>query len=142
MQFLRKIIRLFCTGSHRSTVPTGFLPLSETKTAVVFTSQSEPGLDSATAAARKFFADRGITVRFISAADKNIRTQSDLFIAINAHKSIDERYAARSSTARFKLGRHQLRRQVYDILVTDATDEPASQDKAFKSISDILTTIK
>lgn len=142
MKLLRKIIRLLCTGSHRSAVPTGFVPLSGIRSVVVFSDPGDQGQAAALAAARKFFSHSGISVKTITASDRNVRTESDLFIALNGRKSIDERYAAASSTARFKIGRHQLRRQVYDVIVSDPEDAPASADAAFSAISKILTTIQ
>ena len=142
MQLLKKIVRLLCIGSHRSTVPTGFVPLPEIRSVVVFSDPSDPGQVAALAETHKFFAHRGISVKTVTASDRNIRTQSDLFIALNSKKSIDERYAAASSTARFKVGRHQLRRQVYDVVVSDPDEESAGADAAFRAISNILTTIK
>ena len=142
MQLLKKIIRLLCTGSHRSTVPTGFVPLSDIRTVVIFSDPSDQGHVAALSSARTFFSHCGISVQVITAADRNIRTKSDLFIAINGKKSIDERYAAAASTARFKIGRHQLRGQVYDVIVRDPDEEPAGSDAAFRAISNILTTIK
>ena len=142
MKLLKKIIRLLCIGSHRSDVPTGFVPLSDVHSAVVFTDPGDQGQVGALAAAHKFFSHLGISVKTITASDRDIRTRSDLFIALNSRKSIDERYAAASSTARFKIGRHQLRRQVYDVIVSDPDDVPAAADAAFRAISNILTTIK
>ena len=142
MQLLKKIIRLLCLRSHRSTVPTAFVPLSDIRSVVVFSDPSDQGHVAALSSARTFFSHCGISVQAITASDRNIRTKSDLFIAINGKKSIDERYAASSSTARFKIGRHQFRRQLYDIVVSDPADTPAAADAAFRAISNILTTIK
>lgn len=142
MKLLKKLARFFAISSHRSNVPTGFIPLRDMRSAVVFTDPADAGMEPLKVRIRKFFGDNGISTRFISAADKDIRTSSDIFIALNGHKSIDERYAAASSTARFKVGRHQLARQVYDFVVSDPTDEPVPVAAAFDVMLKLITSIK
>lgn len=143
MQLLKSIVRLLCTGSHRSTVPTGFVPLTEIRSALVFTDPAEQGCEEAVTAARKFFEDKGIDVSFISAADRDIRRSADLFVSLCGRKSISERYAAAACTARFKVGRHQIDRQLYDVTVTDGSSQPASGPiEAFRAIAGILSSVK
>ena len=142
MKLLRKIKRYLCICGHRSTVPTGIIPLKDIRTAVIFVDGADVGLEPTKVRILKFFGDNGIKVRFISADDKDIRTSSDLFIALNGHKSIDERYAASSSTARFKVGRHQMPRQLYDFVVADPTDEPSPVASAFDLMLKLITHIQ
>ena len=109
---------------------------------MVFVDSSDPGLEPTKVRITKFFGDNNIKVKYISAADKDIRTSSDLFLAINGHVSVDEKYAASSSTARFKIGRHQLGRQIYDVVVADPTDEPVPVAAAFDYMTKLITNIK
>lgn len=142
MSLFRKLKRLFCIGRHRSTVPTGFLPLSEVRSAVIYTDPDESGVEPLKLRLKEFFGKRSIELKLISPHDKDIRTSSDLFIALNARPCIDERYAASSSTARFKMGRHQLRRGVYDCIVTDQEDAQAPVSSVFDMIVNLLTSIQ
>ena len=142
MKLLTKLRRYFSIGSHRSNVPTGFIPLKEIKTVVVVTDGADAGLEPTKVRISKFFGDNNIKVKYISAADKDIRTSSDLFLAINGHVSVDEKYAASSSTARFKIGRHQVGRQIYDVVVADPTDEPVPVAAAFDYMTKLITNIK
>ncbi len=140
MKLFRTIARYLSIGSHRSSVPTGLLPLGEVRSVTVFTDGADQGLEPAKVRIRKFFGDRSVT--FISALDKDIRTSSDVFIALNSKPSVDERYAASSSTARFKLGRHQLKGQIYDFVVTDPAEEPSTAGAAFDVMANLITHIK
>lgn len=142
MNLFRKLIRLFCTGRHRSTVPTGFLPLSGIKSAVVYMDHEESGVEPLKLKIKDFFGRQDIQLTFISPIDKDIRTSSDLFIALNARPSIDERYAATSSTARFKIGRHQLRRSVYDFVVADPEEAQTNVSAVFDVIEKMITSIR
>lgn len=142
MRLLTKIRRYLSIGSHRSKVPTGIIPLKKIRKAVVFVDNADEGLEATKVRISKFFGDNHISTAFISAADADIRTKSDIFIAINGHKSVDEQYAASSSTARFKVGRHQLKRQIYDCVVADPTDEPVPVAEAFDLMMKLLANIK
>jgi len=142
MNLFRKLKRLFCIGRHRSTVPTGFLPLSEIRSAVIYMDLDESGGEPLKLRLKDFFGKQGIDLRLLSPHDKDIRTSSDLFIALNARPCIDERYAATSSTARFKIGRHQLRKGVYDFIVTDQEDAHAPVSSVFDVIVNLITSIR
>ena len=74
--------------------------------------------------------------------DKDLRTDSDFFLSLNPKPCINERYAASSSTARFKAGRHQLKGGVYDLVVSDTTPEPVAMKEAFEVIEKMLNNIK
>ena len=142
MSALRKLIRLLCLRAHRSDVPTSFVPLSELRSVAVFVDDSDPGCEPARLSIRKFFGDRGMEISVISASDRDIRTSSDLFIALNTKGSIDERYAAASSRARFKIGRHGLRNSPYDFVLSDPEEGPASVGDAFDANARLLTSVK
>ena len=142
MSLKRKIARRLCLRSHRSRTATGVMPLSEVYSVVVFTDDAATGLEPLKVAIKSFFAKGGAVVRFIRADDEDLRTSSDMFIALNSRPSIDERYAAMSSGARFKIGRHQFPGQVYDLVVADPGEEPASATEAFTLIQQLITSIK
>lgn len=142
MKLLRKIIRRLCLRAHRSHTATGVMPLSEVSSVVVFTDDSEAGLEPLKVNIKTFFAKGGAVVRFVRADDKDLRSSSDLFIALNSRPGIDERYAAVCSGARFKIGRHQFPGQVYDLVVKDPGEEPAAAADAFAMIQKLITSIQ
>lgn len=142
MSLVRKLIRLFCTPSHRSQVQTGLLPLQDIKSATVFVDENEAGFEPLKLRIKEFFSSRGIEVAFLSAFSKDIRSTSDLFIALNAKPSIDERYAAASSSARFKIGRHALKKGTYDFVVSDPQEAPAPVSEVFDVIEELLCSVK
>lgn len=142
MSLVRKLIRLFCTPSHRSQVQTGLLPLQDIKSATVFVDENEAGFEPLKLRIKEFFSSRGIEVVFLSAFSKDIRSTSDLFIALNAKPSIDERYAAASSSARFKIGRHALKKGTYDFVVSDPEEVPAPVSEVFDVIEKLLCSVK
>ena len=135
MSLVRKLIRLFCTPSHRSQVQTGLLPLQDIKSATVFVDENEAGFEPLKLRIKEFFSSRGIEVAFLSAFSKDIRSTSDLFIALNAKPSIDERYAAASSSARFKIGRHALKKGTYGV----KTKVTAAGNANYKALTKTVT---
>lgn len=140
MRLLVKLSRYLSARRHRSPVATGILPLADVHSVVVFVDGADQGLEPTKIRIQKFFEGRSVT--FVSARDKNLRTSSDAFIAINSVPSVDERYAAVWSTARFKAGRHQLPGQVYDLVVSDPGEEPSPVSTAFEAMSNLITQIK
>ena len=142
MSLKRKIARRFCLRSHRSRTATGVMPLSEVYSVVVFTDDAEAGREPLKVAIKSFFAKGGAVVRFIRADDEDLRTSSDMFVALNSRPSIDERYAAMSSGARFKIGRHQLRRSVYDFVVADPEEAQTNVSAVFDVIEKMITSIR
>lgn len=139
MAGFRSILRFFLLYSHRSKVHTAITPLSEIESAVVLRTPGEYSLDRVII---DFFKDRNINLRLISKEDDDLRTNEDLFISLLAEPDIDELYAAVSSTAKFKIGIHKLRRDVYNVIVTVTSDGDARQVAIFNTIADILTKIK
>lgn len=142
MKLFRQIKRRLCLGAHRSRTATGVLPLSEIFSVVVLTDDSEAGVEPLKVAIKSFFGKTGAVVRFIREDDKDVRTTSDMFIALNPVPSIDERYAAVSSGARFKVGRHQLPGQIYDLVVIDPASGPVPVTEAFGMIQKLITSIQ
>lgn len=142
MNPLRVFLRLLLMHSHSSRRPTGITPLSQIHSVVIYVCQDDPHCEPAKIMMKHFFESRGINVRIICSYDRNIRTSSDLFLAMNNKVGISERYAARSSTAKYKVGRHQLRRNIYDVVVTDSSEEPMKVDVMFDAVKDILLKVE
>ena len=139
MSGLRSVLRFFLLYSHRSKVPTGIYPLESIESVAVLRSPGEYALDRMVT---DFFRARNIRVRLLSKQDPDLRTDENLFISLMAVADIDELYAAVSSKAKFKIGIHKLRRDVYNVIVTVTSDGDARQVAIFNTIADILTKIK
>ena len=142
MNPFRVLLRLLLMRHHASKVPTGITPLSDIRTAVVYVNQEDPHCEPAKLKIKQFFDSQGISVRIISPLDRDVRTSSDLFLAINNKQGISERYAARSSTAKYKAGRHQFGRNIYDVVLSDLSDEPLKVDYVFDAFKDLLCKVK
>ncbi len=142
MSFLRKFGRWLCLRAHRSKVPTSLIPLSEVKSAVVYVDATEAYCEPFKLRLKDFFGKRGISLKIIGEFDKDLRTDSDFFLALNPKPCLNERYAAISSTARFKAGRHQIKGGVYDLVVSDAPENPLQMKEAFDAIEKLLINIK
>lgn len=139
MAGLRTILRLFLLYGHRSKVPTGIYPLDSIESVAVLRSPDEYAVDRMIT---EFFRPRNIRVRLLSKEDPDLRTDEDLFISLLAEPDIDELYAALSSKAKFKIGIHNLRPDVYNMVVTVADSEDVRQVAFFETIQDILTKIR
>ena len=139
MSGLRSVLRFFLLYSHRSKVPTGIYPLDSIESVAVLRSPGEYALDRMVT---DFFRARNIRVRLLSKQDPDLRTDENLFISLMAVADIDELYAAVSSKAKFKIGIHNLRRDVYNIVVTVTESGDARQAAIFETIEDILMKIR
>lgn len=139
MSGLRTIARFLLMRHHRSKTPTGILPLSELHSAVIMCDPKDPCPEKDI---KRFFEPYGISYSIISEFDKDIRTGSDIFISLTGETSISERYAAMSSTARFKVGRRQIKRDVYDLVVYNPAPESFNGETlAFCAICEMLKKI-
>ena len=137
---IRTVLRFLLMRAHRSKVPTALVPLERVRSVVIYRDPKEPVCEREF---HKYFDPLGIEVRIISEFDRNVRTSSDLFISTASASCVSERYAALSSTALFKVGRRQLRPDVYDLVVTDPDPEnPVPQPVAFAQICQILDRIR
>ena len=142
MKITRKLIHFLRLRRNRSTVPTGLVPLSGLHSAVIYLENpgdlSEPQKVSVTT----FFKQHGIGTSWLHAEDEELRSSSDLFISLSLSGDIFERYAATCSSARFKVGRHQLKGDVYDFVMTDNGPEPVPPMDACGVIEQFLLNIK
>ena len=139
MAGLRTVLRLLLLHHHRSKVPTGFLPLDRIESVAILRTPDEYAVDRMM---KDFFTSRGIRVRLMSKKDKNLLSNEDLFICLLAEPDIDELYAAVCSKAKFKIGTHNLVKDVYNIVVTVTKDSDARQVAIFETIADLLEKIR
>ena len=142
MSLKTKLIRNLFMRRHRSTVPTGLVPLSDLGSAVLFLDNPSDLDEPQKIAIGKFFRQHGIELSFLYADDEELRSSSDLFISLSPSGDVNERYAAGCSRARFKVGRHQLPGDIYDFVVTDNTPEPVPAIDAYNYIEQFLLNIQ
>ena len=142
MSLKRKLIRYFCMGRHRSSVPTGLVPLSDLHSVVMYLNSPEDLQEPQKITIGKFFKQHGMELSFLHADDEELRSDSDLFISLAPKSDVNECYAAGCSSARFKIGRHQIKGDIYDFVVTDGTPEPAAAIDSYNVIEQFLLNIQ
>ncbi len=142
MKLIRKFKRLLYLRRHRSTVPTGLVPLTEMHSVTVYMDLPEDISEPQKTTVLRFFKQYGIAVSWLFADDEELRSSSDLFISLALSGDINETCAAKCSCARFKVGRHQLKGEVYDFVVTDKGPDPSPAMEAYEVIVLFLQNIK
>ncbi len=141
MNKFRKLKLRLSMRKHQSKVPTGLLPLSQIHTVVIFMDSADELTEPQKLTFRRKIG-RDCNVDFLYATDVELRSESDLFISLSNTFEIFEEYAAVTSRARFKIGRHQLPKGTYDLVLSDTTPEPLPLLEAFDQIQKLLTTIQ
>ncbi len=144
----------------RSTVPTSLIPLTKVRDALVFVDGTDPDEDTdrICCTVRQFFDYHNIPVQILCPGKRDINLwgyvrkrvrgtsefrQEDLFISLaGSPDNFAAEYEARCSTARFKVGRYQLRGSVFDLVVAVPGDGESSQSSAFSAIKDFLDKIQ
>ena len=66
----------------------------------------------------------------------------DLFISLIKDPEFAIEYMARTSTAKFKIGRKQMEGNLFDLVINDPEDKHISQMESFKAIQSYLTKIQ
>lgn len=66
----------------------------------------------------------------------------DLFISLIKDPEFAIEYMARTSTAKFKIGRKQMEGNLFDLVINDPEDKQISQMESFKAIQSYLTKIQ
>lgn len=135
------------TGTH-------LLPLSKIKKAVVLLDSGDDSLEETVKAARKFFDSHGILFRTICPNHRSVNWygklkkekdpmklwSEDILISLAGQNSFTYEYAARTSKAKFKVGRYQLG-EVFDFVVRDPEGRMSRQLDVFNAVVDYLQKI-
>ena len=120
--------------------------LSRTQNAIVLLDADAPDFTEAALAAESFFRGKGISMRLKAVHKKRFiwsRRKVDLFISLLPAPSWHLSWVARSSKAKVKAGRFQLRHgKVFDIVVSDPAGRSFPQTEVFRQITYILSTIQ
>lgn len=66
---------------------------------------------------------------------------ADLFVSLIDNSDFTIEFMAAISPAKFKVGRHQVRGNIFDLVVENGPDQPSSQAEAFAEITRYIETI-
>lgn len=153
------LARRIALKKHASTVPTGLLPLSEVRKAVVLLSAMDPDIEIIKKEVKKFFEPFDIEVLFLAPmkwdinyfgwlkekfrCPEGIERNEDLFISLEPDRDLFvAEYELRCSTARFKISRFQLPGDVADISVFNPESAIPRAPEALEVIKDFLLKIR
>lgn len=142
-----------------SKVPTGLVPLSEIKTVTVYIERNSLDWSVTECKVHRFFEGKGIQVETVmmnshdvdwlgrsrrSQSRKSIEGHEDLLISLLPVNSFALKYCAVSSHAKFKIGREQIRKNVFDLVVSDRTgdDDEGSQIAVFDYITELFSKLQ
>lgn len=134
--FLRRLLLLH----DKSDQPTGLVPLGSLHTAVVL--RDPEGQSSLDSEIQNYFKRKGLTVRLMSMRDSKLRSKEELFLSLIVADDVNETYAAVSSHAKFKIGTHQVKGNIYDLVVSPSRNGDARQIAIFEAITKMLEIIK
>ena len=147
-------------------VKTAIAPLSKMKKAVVLLDSDDPQIEQTLKAIDKFFTPKGIEVKkyvfcfkekkeltgcipvysynrgifgTIISRSKRVDRNVDMFISLLSPDIWLSRYEASCSKAEFKIGRAQIKKDIYDFVLTGS--EGKSLNAVFLAIADILEKV-
>lgn len=135
-------ILLWLLGSR---VKTGFTPLSKVKKAAVLLCADDPDFEATAIDVVKFFDRYGIAVEIVPVRKGRLIVVSrkvELFISLLPENGFRAEYVARRSRALFKIGRYQMRRETFDLVVSDPEGKRFPQREVFSTISKIISQTK
>ena len=135
-------ILLWLLGSR---VKTGFTPLSKVKKAAVLLCADDPDFEATAIDVVKFFDAHGIAVEIVPVRKGRLIVVSrkvELFISLLPENGFKAEYVARRSRALFKIGRYQMRRETFDLVVSDPEGKRFPQREVFSTISKIISQTK
>lgn len=139
MHKIRTFARFILMLHDRSDRPTGLMPLEAINDVVVLRDEENNDLDDEI---RKYFKRKGKPVRIMSRHDRKLRSKEDLFISLVREPDVNERYAAMSSRAGFKVGAHPVKYGVYDLVVSPSENGDARQVVVFEAVTGLLEKIR
>ena len=135
-------ILLWLLGSR---VKTGFIPLSKVKKAAVLLCGDDPDFEQTAIDVIKFFDRYGIAVEIVPVRKGRlivVRRNVDLFISLLPENGFKAEYVARRSKALFKVGRYQMRKETFDLVVSDPEGKRYPQREVWDTISKIISQTK
>lgn len=131
------------------------MPLGRIRRASVFLDAGSPDFESTATAVRSFFEYHGIPLKLLAptAGDLNWfgilrdpgdggKWKEDLFVSLAGPENFAAEYAARCSTARFKVGRFDMPGGVFNLVVSNPVGQTPSQPAVFAAVKEYLTKIR
>lgn len=140
-----------------SSVQTGLVPLSEIRTVTVYLERDSYDWAATERKVRKYFESHGIEVDVIimnsldvdwlgrRRKDENAKSregEEDLLISLLPYNTFALKYCAVSSKARFKIGREQIKKNVFDLVVEHKEEDEGSQIAVFDYITELFSKLK
>lgn len=131
------------------------MPIGDIKKAVVFV-DNDADADFASKAVRKFFEGHGIPVMIICPEkwdinlfgwlkkqnlQKESKWDADILISLAGPENFAAEHLARCSRARFKVGRFDLKENVFDIVIANREHQLPRQPIAFETVVEYLLKV-
>lgn len=144
------ILRAIFLRKNRSRVPTRLTPLRDIKRAVVLIDPAAKDAIGVKTVISGFFAKMNIPVEMITPNRSNLnwlgflkrkKRDEDLFISLYSSNRFEAKYEAKCSKASMKIGRYRIKKDVFDIIVSDTGGNVSSQTDVFNTIKEILIRI-
>ena len=151
--FIKTFFRKRSLRKHSSTVPTEILPLGKIRSYVAIIDVEEQSFDTCKTGSE----DRLITSIQTTITKKDLdwigrpsryklnvleEQAPDLFISLIKNPDFAIEYMARTSKARFKIGRAQMDGNLFDLVISDPAGKEVSQLDCFTAIKGYLTKIQ
>ena len=145
-------MRKYMLARLESSAPTRIMALSEVKRVSVFIDRKAPGFAKAKDTARSFFENRNMEITFLCPGKDEIDnlgclrrqdgSRPDMFLSVAPASNFTSEYAARCSTASFKVGRTRLEGDIFNIVFEDPKkNKETDQDKAMEYMLGVLDKI-
>lgn len=128
-----------------SRIPTSIVPLAEFRRVTVLLDATAPDFEKAWNVALTFFGKTGSELTVVPVERKGlIRTsrKTDVLISLLPVHDWRSRYVVCRSQAKFKIGRGQFDKPVFDLVVSDPEGRQFPQSEVLEKIFDILRKLK
>lgn len=151
------IARPFLLHKNRSKVQTSILPLSEIRRAVILIDKAEDEYQKAIDKVAEFFRKKNIDAIILCPGKKDLSlwgkikrsrrypdpkdTVEDLLISLYSENKFEAEYEIVCSNSRFKIGRYNLGKDIFNIILTDPEDKSPKQWEVFDTVKDLLEKI-
>lgn len=154
---IKYILRLRTLRENASHIPTKAFPLRNAKSAIVFLDSSAYDHKATADRIKTFFELRHIDSVTIAPGPDDVNWygkpkdyirdmleagENSIYISLIASNNYTATFCAMKSTARFKIGREQIRGHIFDLLVTGNTENRGSQTEAFNYIIKLIEQIQ
>lgn len=152
---LTLLVRKIAIHKNASTAPTRIIPLQELGKVTVLVDM-DADADFVSMDIKKFFGEHDIPVQILNLQKWDINIfgmvkkvklkemydwDADLFISLAGPENFTAEYASRCSRSRFKIGRYDLKPDVFDIVIANREHQLPRQQVAFATIVEYMKKI-